>query len=299
MKKNTSAVSKLIRSETGEYSGFPLTLEERNYSKASDFSKNLLNSFVSSLETEFNRVLNDAEVAIDMTICQGTGLVGWLSEPQRLLMECSLLNPEEINGFMAIDYSGVFDLANISLGGSSGAGANKTDSEPRELSASEVRVCRRLVQIQIKTIQKVLGKGECVLPAERGVPDSLIQPFRHLIFKVRLLCGEDAISWFLGVPVELFLVQQSAEKCDEGKGAIFENQWVSFPVSCSVEMARRKVKAKQLMDFVNGAILDIELPSEMFLQLNNEPLLKGKVVEDDFGLMFQVENVVSKELVDD
>ncbi|WP_159817218.1 flagellar motor switch protein FliM [Colwellia sp. 20A7] len=163
-----------------------------------------------------------------------------------------------------------------------------------ELSATEARICGRLLQRQIQGIQYLLFKERGSLAAEickdKAIPNSL----NHLAFKVRLILEAEVISWFIWLPVSFF----STSKVTHGHNTDAQPLSMAcshkFIVKGCVEMASKKVTLKQLKACMNGAILPIELNTPALFKLGKTTFLKGQVAEQDANLTFQITDIPEK-----
>lgn len=275
----------------GSYQPFALTLDQRRFSHASLAAKQHLPELAQAVETELSRLLTDVEFNIELSLCQGTGLDSWLAEPGRLLLQCPVLVPTDSYCYLALDYTGVHHLADLSLGGQ----LSKVVAleEKTELSASELRICSRIAQRQLQAIQQFLFKEQSALPATAVKQQLEPARFQYLPLKVRLLLDAEAISWFLWLPLTFFSSQQ--QDTPVSVSAVDMSPWPQVPVQCRVEMARKKVSLQQLQQGLKGEILPIELHSDMSFMLNNRSLFSGKVAEDANGLVFQITDIATKE----
>ena len=275
----------------GRYQPFALTLDQRRFSQASMAAKQYLPELAQAVETELSRLLTDVEFSIELSLCQGTGLDSWLAEPGRLLLQCPVLVPTDSYCYMALDYTGVHHLADLSLGGQ----LSKVVAleEKTELSASELRICSRIAQRQLQAIQQFLFKEQSALPATAVKQQLEPARFQYLPLKVRLLLDAEAISWFVWLPLAFF--RAASEESPVSVSAVDMSPWPQVPVQCRVEMARKKVSLQQLQQGLKGEILSIELHSDMSFMLNNRTLFSGKVAEDANGLVFQITDIATKE----
>lgn len=264
-----------------------LTAEQRRYNAASAQARPLLPELARQIETELGRLLTDIDFSIELNLCQGTALEGWLAEPGRLLLQCPVLVPHDSQCYIGLDYLSVHHLADLALGGQLSKAADT--QHKTELSASELRICNRLAQRQLQAIQQQLFREQSVLPA------STVQhqpaPLAHIVVKVRLLLDSDAISWFIWLPLAFFIRQPS----QTSTAALDMALWPQIPVQCKVEMARKKVSLQQLRDCMAGKVLPIELNAAMSWQLNTTTLFLGTVAEDASGLVFQITDKVNRE----
>lgn len=273
---------------------YALTLEQRRLQRSAAEAKTRLSDIVQILQTELARLFNDIEFSIDLNLCHGTGLDGWLAESGRLLLECPALVPEEVSCYMAMDYLSVHQLVDICLGGQVTRQPELADKS--ELSASELRVSGRLLQRQIQAIQTLLFSEQSALSA---LPvKHLMEParFHYIPLKVRLVLAEDAISWYLWLPVSFFTTPDDAlteQKTPQPVVAI--DNWVHVPVKGHVEMLRRKISLKELQQCLDGKILPVELNHSMRFVLNKKVLFCGKVAEEESSLVFQITELANRE----
>lgn len=277
--------------QAADYQPFALTLDQRRFSAASKQARQRLPGLAQAVETELSKLLTDVEFSIELTLCQGSALDGWLAEPGRLLLQCPVLVPTDTYCYLALDYTGVHHLADLSLGGQ--LSKVVPGDEKTELSASELRICSRIAQRQLQAMQQLLFKEQSVLPANAVKQQMDSVRFQYLPVKVRLLLGSDVISWFLWLPLEFFVAQEPRQIVSAGAADL--SLWPQVPVQCTVEMVRKKVSLRQLQACMDGAVLPIEFGSTMTLQLNHSALFLGKVAEEANSLVFQITDIVNKE----
>jgi flagellar motor switch/type III secretory pathway protein FliN len=270
---------------------FALTLDQRRFSAASKQAKQRLPDLAQAVETELSKLLTDVEFNIELTLCQGSALDSWLAEPGRLLLQCPVLVPTDTNCYLALDYTSVHHLADLSLGGQ--LSKVLPGDEKTELSASELRICSRIAQRQLQAMQQLLFKEQSALPASAIKQQMEPTRFQYLPLKVRLLLGSDVISWFLWLPLEFFIAPQYHSAISAS--AVDISPWPQVPVQCRVEMVRKKVSLRQLQACLDGAVLPIEFGTAMTLQLNQTALFLGKVAEEANSLVFQITDIVNKE----
>ncbi len=274
---------------------FPLTLDQRSFQKALLEAKRWLPDMIKAIEAELAKLIGEVEFSVEMTLCNGTGLDSWLSEPGRLLLESPVLVPEDDNCFMALDYLSVHNLADICLGGQLSRQSEPSDRE--ELTPSELRVSGRTLQRQAQAIQQLLFKEQSALsafPVKQQLEPAL---FCYIPFKVRLLLSDDVLSWYLWLPRNFFLpahTQATASSTAHQPAVAIEN-WISVPVRGRVEMARRKVSLQELQACLKGKILPIELNTTVRFHLDKQAMFAGKVAEEDSALVFQITGLVNRE----
>ncbi|MDX3774305.1 hypothetical protein QE250_09280 [Chromatiaceae bacterium AAb-1] len=284
----------LSKAESALCQTFPLTLDQRSFQRALLEARRWLPDLTLAVETEIAKLVNDVEFSIDLSLCNGTGLDGWLAEPGRLLLECPVLVPEDDHCYMALDFISVHHLADLCLGGQL---TNQSGLEDKpELTASELRVSGRLLQRQAQAMQQLLFKEQSALPAFPVKQQLEPAVFCYIPFKVRLVLSDEAISWYLWLPKSFFLsVKEHAAVNPAAQPAVAIENWVTVPVKGRIEMARKKVSFQELQACVNGRILPIELSSAMHFQLDKQALFLGKVAEEDSALVFQITGLVNGE----
>ncbi|HEX5793010.1 MAG TPA: FliM/FliN family flagellar motor switch protein [Rheinheimera sp.] len=291
MNKLKTPAAIIPAAQAGHCQPFALTLDQRRFGQASATAKRRLPELAQALETELSRLLTDVEFSIELSLCQGTGLDSWLAEPGRLLLQCPVLVPNDSYCYLALDYTGVHHLADLSLGGQLSK-VLPADDKP-DFSASELRICSRIAQRQLQAIQQFLFKEQSALPATAVKQQLEPVRYQYLPLKVRLLLDTDAISWFLWLPLAFFSAAQQNSAINSS--AVDISPWTQVPVQCRVEMARKKVSLRQLQACLNGEILALELNAAMLFQLNHTSLFLGKVAEEANGLVFQITDIVNKE----
>lgn len=277
--------------QAGHCQPFALTLDQRRFSAASQQAKLRLEYLAQAVETELSKLLTDVEFNIELSLCQGTALDSWLAEPGRLLLQCPVLVPTDTYCYMALDFTSIHHLADLSLGGQ--LSKVLPGDERTELSPTELRICSRIAQRQLQAMQQLLFKEQSALPASAVKQQMDSTRFQYLPLKVRLLLGSDVISWFLWLPLEFFIAAQPESTVNVS--AVDITSWPQVPVQARVEMVRKKVSLRQLQACLDGAVLPIEFGSAMTLQLNQTPLFLGKVAEEANSLVFQITDIVNKE----
>ena len=298
---NTKKLTSVLRSDllkNNEIETVPeikpaaLSLEERNKAKALTRVPSLLNDMSKILEEQLSRVLNDSEIIIDLSLCNGSGLDQWYSEDSRMKVSSELVLPSSVKAYFAIDFQNVHQLACISFGGEVSA---IPEEDITELTPSEIRVGHRVANTQFGALQKLLCPTGSLIPAQEEKQMPKLNSFNYLTFKVRASFKEEVISWFIWLPVELISFTEENKKETDLSPVLEKNAWQKIPVKCVIEMATRKASIAQLIQFTNGYLLPIELRESTDLCLNNNSLFKGKVLEDDTHLHFKVEQVMHKD----
>jgi hypothetical protein len=168
------------------------------------------------------------------------------------------------------------------------------DKPKSELSATEARICGRLLQRQIQGIQYLLFKERGSLAAEICKDEAIPNSLNHLAFKVRLILDEEVISWFIWLPVSFFSNAKLANGQSNDAQPLSMACSHRFLVNGRIEMASKRVTLKQLKACMNGAILPIELNTPALFKLGKTTFLKGQVAEQDANLTFQVTDIPEK-----
>jgi flagellar motor switch protein FliM len=266
---------------------YALTRQQRSFEAASQRCKSRLADLSKALQAELSRMLTDVVFELDLNLCSGVGLENWLAEPGILLLDSVLPLDQDRLCYMSIDHQAVHNMADLCLGG------QLTDKaqiqEKVEFSSSENRICCRLLQKQAQSLMQLLFNQHLPLTAHLYKQKLQLDAFSYIPLKVRLILDKEAVSWFLWLPIELFL-QDTDELVSavETKGQALELNWQQVPVRCTVGMARKQVTVQQLQSWVQGELMAIELFGSMRFQLGKQVLFHGTVAEDGQVLMFQV-----------
>ncbi|MCT8125008.1 hypothetical protein H1D31_03000 [Alishewanella sp. BS5-314] len=287
---------KLIKAEQSIAADpYPLTVEQRQHQQAALHLKARLNELTQVLQIELSRLLHDVDFTLDLQLCQGTTLHSWLAEPGRFLLASALSVPQQDCGYLAMDYVSLHHLVDLSLGGELTRQPDVADKV--ELSRSELRVTSRLLQKQLQAIQTLLFGEQAAFPAQLLPLSQCPQGVRYQALKVRLLLSHEALSWYLWLPVSFFMPTGSAiPAAESAQPAVDLSRWSQIPVKGQVQMARCKVNLSQLQHCLRtGAILPLELPAEMPLNLNNKSLYLGRVAEEGTALVFQITAAVTRD----
>lgn len=286
MKKNKPHTQLLQQPTAEQYQPLCLTLDERSYQKAIKATHKQKTELEAVLSQELKRLIHNTELAVEINICQGTGLDQWLAEPQRLLLKGMVLLPTENHAFMAMDYQSIHQLASLSLGGEIDHQINLADKD--KLTPAEQRICQRTLQCQVRAIQRLLFNQESALPGTAVQQPMESQLFSLVTLKVRLLIGNDALCWYLWLPVDFFCADAQLPPASEGNKIFADDFWQQLPVKGQVEMGRCTIGLKKLSAYLAGQVMPFTLHSDMVFSLHKAPLFHGKVVEDDNRLHFQI-----------
>ena len=202
------------------------------------------------------------------------------------MMGCPLVNDNDEQTYMAMDYISAHHLADICLGGEISQSLDPASCS--ELSVTECRVAGRVLHRTTLALQQRLNGDGAALPASRIDKMSTPASYVYLPFKVRVLLDQDALSWFLWLPTTLFVAAEETESSGDKTPIMKDEQWLKFPVKGRVEMAGKSISLSQLNACLNGAILPIEMNKEAIFKLDKQVILKGRVAEQDNLLAFQV-----------
>ncbi|RRJ20239.1 hypothetical protein EIK76_11990 [Rheinheimera mesophila] len=284
----TDTQQKLLRKEAAAAAvPYALTRQQRSFELASQRCKSRLVDLSKALQAELGRMLTDVAFELDLNLCSGVGLENWLSEPGILLLDAALPLDKERLCYMSIDHQAVHNMADLCLGGQL---TDKTQIQEKvEFSSSENRICCRLLQKQVQALMQLLFNQHLPLTAHLYKQKLQLDAFSYLPLKVRLILENEAVSWFLWLPIELLLPDNDELlSAAEVANSPLQLDWQQLPVRCTVEMARKQVTVKQLQDWLQGEVLAIELFSSMRFQLGKQVLFHGTVAEEGQVLMFQV-----------
>jgi len=272
---------------------YALTRQQRSFNQAQQLVKSRLLDIAKALQIELGRLLTDVMFDIDVQLASGVGLDGYLAEPGVLLLDSSLPLDEDRSCFMSIDHQAVHNMADLCLGGQL---TDKTQIEAKpEFSASETRICCRLLQKQLQAMLLLLWNRRQPVTAHLYKQQLQLPAFAYLPLKVRLVLAQEAVSWFLWLPIALFLPETDEPAQAFAPEQIFDAlQWQQIPVQGRVEMARQKVRIEQLQRWLNGEVLGIELTEPMRFVLGDQQLFSGVVAEEGTQLMFQIKQKQEK-----
>ena len=279
--------TKLIPADKAtEFPILPLTQEQRRFEQSVERARTLLGDLRQVIDSELKQLINGISLEVDINLCEGNSLDIWLKEPGRLMMGCPLINDNDEQSYLAMDYISAHHLADICLGGEISQSLDPASCT--ELSSTECRVAGRLLHRTTLALQQRLSKDMSALPANRI--EKMVTPasFVYLPFKVRVLLEKDALSWFLWLPATLFVALEEGESSDDKTPIMSEDMWLKFPVKGRVEMASKSISLSQLNACINGAVLPIEMSKEAVFKLDKQVLLKGRVAEQGNSLAFQV-----------
>lgn len=279
---------KLIPADkAAEFPYFPLTQEHRRFEQSVERARMLLSDLRQVINAELNQLINGMSLEVDINLCQGNSLDLWLKESGRLMMGCPIANEFDEHTYLAMDNISAHHLADICLGGEISQSLDPDSCI--DLSATECRVAGRLLHRTTLAIQKRFNGNKSALPALRIEKMAAPASYIYLPFKVRVLLEKDALSWFLWLPSTMFVAPEEPE-INRDKMPIMssDEQWLGFPVKGRVEMASRSISLSLLNACMNGAVLPIEMSKEAVFKLDKQVLLKGRVVEQDNSLAFQV-----------
>lgn len=273
---------------------YPLTQEQQGYQQAVQNVRERLAEFTGVLQLELGRLIHDVDFSVDLQLCQANNLQSWLAEKGRFLLASALLVPTDDFGYMAMDYLSLHHLVDLSLGGEL---TRQPDvKEKAELSRSELRVTSRLLQRQIQTIQTLLFSEHSAFPAELIPLSQSPKGLGYLALKVRLVLKQEVLSWYLWLPVSFFVAERKVSSPEiTAEPALDIQHWPKIPVQGQVQMASRKVSLSQLQQCLSsGAILPLDMATEVPLTLNNKSLFVGRIAEEGTALVFQITGRVNR-----
>lgn len=331
MKILSPSKSKLIKAEqASKFAVLPLTLEQRIHEAAVKSAANVNLNKV--LEIELAKLFNDSSFSIEVTPCSYTAIYSWFNEAPRVFVKSASFVPKDEDTYLSFDYQSAHRMADLCLGGvlnsvnkkapvDSSIQDDKSESDDNsvqdeklasdenlaqdgnlesvdkpksELSATEARICGRLLQRQIQGIQYLLFKERGSLAAEICKDEAIPNSLNHLAFKVRLILEEEVVSWFIWLPVSFFNTSKLTNAQNKDAQPLSMACSHKFIVKGRVEMASKRVTLKQLKACMNGAILPIELNTPALFKLGKTTFLKGQVAEQDANLTFQVTDIPEK-----
>lgn len=265
-----------------------LSLEEKYKAQATASVGEWCDKMERALESSLSRVLNDKETIVGLSLCTGNAVETWQSDQSSLRVK-SDINGIGTSAFVMIDYDTVFQLATISFGGSNSKNT-VGEEERKELTPSEKRVGLRCVMTQISALQKVLLPDGAIMPTEEISTIDSNSTNEHLTFKVRASFSDEIVSWYIWLPVGLFVQQSVVPPSSHSEPLMVEDGWRELPVKCDIELARRMSNVIELEQFLAGQLMPIELKDIALLSLGKQALFEGKVLEDEENLHFKVEH---------
>lgn len=265
-----------------------LSLEQKYKSKAAVAALEQQDYMVRAIEEALSRVLNENDVIVDLNLCTGAGIEEWYTDPHKLRVKSEIEGGNPSEAFAVIDFDTVFQLATISFGGVNRDSDGEYEDK-KELTPSERRVGLRFASAQISALQKVLFPSGASMPVEHVNAFELNNEYEQLIFKVRASLSNQMVSWYLWLPVTLFVAEPTESTDISHSPLMAQDDWQSLPVKCSIELAKCTVSIKELEQFISGSLMPIELNDTAILSLGNMILFDGKVLEDEKNLHFKVE----------
>ncbi|MGE6461012.1 MULTISPECIES: FliM/FliN family flagellar motor switch protein [Pseudoalteromonas] len=291
MSKTLSAKAKLIKAKDSEHiTPFALTLEQRAYEHAQQKAAQINVNIRKALELELAQLFNDSRFDVEISPCSHSTINSWFKESPRIFLACPLFAPTQGEAFLALDFQSAHKTADLCLGGQFNNSDNSShDYSPttNELSATESRICGRLLQRQVQGIQGLLFRERSALLGEIQKSHALPEALQYLAFKVRFILETQVISWFLWLPISFFCAADS-EQDPASSDTLNTDMWTQFAVQGQIEMAKKKVTLKQLKACVAGGVLPIELNEAALFNLGHKQIFKGQVVEQEAGLAFQI-----------
>jgi hypothetical protein len=293
MSSKKQQLNKLLKGEQADIlQPYALTAQQRYFENASHVARSRLTDYGNALQIELGRMLRDVEFSLDVNLCSSVGLEQWLSEPGVLLLDSTLPLEKDLICYMSIDFQAVHNMADLCLGGH--LADEKALVEKVELSSSELRISCRLLQKQTQVLMQSLFNQHLPISAYVYKQQLQFEPYAYMPFKVRFILDNTVVSWFIWLPVELFLadsagLSQQEEPLPQGP---LLHDWRQVPVKANVEMARKQVTVQQLESWLQGTVLPLELFSDMPFRLGKQTLFYGNVAEEGNQLMFQVSTIV-------
>lgn len=292
MSSKKQQLNKLLKGEqAAALQPYALTEQQRYFELASQVARSRLTDYGNALQVELGRMLRDVEFSLDVNLCSSVGLDQWLSEPGVLLLDSTLPLEKDLICYMSIDFQAVHNMADLCLGGQ--LTDEKALVEKVELSSSELRISCRLLQKQTQVLMQSLFNQHLPISAYVYKQQLQFDPYAYMPFKVRFILDNTVVSWFIWLPVELFLADSAGLSQHEEplpQGALLQD-WQQVPVKASIEMARKQVTVQQLESWLQGAVLPLELFNDMPFRLGKQTLFYGNVAEEGNQLMFQVSTI--------
>ncbi|WP_306520064.1 FliM/FliN family flagellar motor switch protein [Rheinheimera sp.] len=292
MSSNKPQVNKLLKGEQAAVlQPYALTAQQRHFEMASQVARSKLTDYGNALQVELGRMLRDVEFSLDVNLCSSVGLEQWLAEPGVLLLDSTLPLEKDLVCYMSIDFQAVHNMADLCLGGQLGEAQSLI--EKVELSSSELRISCRLLQKQTQVLMQSLFNQHLPISAYVYKQQLQFEPYAYMPFKVRFILDNTVVSWFIWLPVELFLADSAGVPQYEPplpQGSLLTD-WERVPVQAHIEMARKQVTVQQLEGWLQGAVLPLELFSDMPFRLGKQTLFYGVVAEEGNQLMFQISTI--------
>lgn len=292
MSSKKQQLTKLLKGEQADIlQPYALTEQQRYFEHASQIARSRLTDYGNALQIELGRMLRDVEFSLDVNLCSSVGLEQWLSEPGVLLLDSTLPLEKDLICYMSIDFQAVHNMADLCLGGQ--LTDEKALVEKVELSSSELRISCRLLQKQTQVLMQSLFNQHLPISAYVYKQQLQFEPYAYMPFKVRFILDNTVVSWFIWLPVELFLADSAGLSQHEEpvpQGPLLQD-WMQVPVKANIEMARKQVTVQQLESWLKGTVLPLELFSDMPFRLGKQTLFYGNVAEEGNQLMFQVSTI--------
>lgn len=292
MSSHKPQLTKLLKGEQASVlQPYALTAQQRHFETASSVARSRLTDYGNALQAELGRMLRDVEFSLDVNLCSSVGLEQWLAEPGVLLLDSTLPLETDLLCYMSIDFQAVHNMSDLFLGGR--LSEEQVLVEKAELSSSELRISCRLLQKQMQVLMQSLFNQHLPLSAFVYKQQLQFEPYAYMPFKVRFILDNTVVSWFIWLPVELFLADAAQTASQEPAllpGPVL-TEWEQVPVKAQIEMARKQVTVQQLESWLQGAVLPLELFTQMPFRLGKQSLFYGVVAEEGNQLMFQVSTI--------
>jgi flagellar motor switch protein FliM len=264
-------------------------------------SKSTLNKatfkFAQTMSTDFSKLLGDhsftvklCEVADHNTLPTPLNKDFW--------MESTL--DDELTLLTQINNTEITRLTEI-LFGHSRTSENEANDEQTPISNTELRMMHRLLDLQCRCIQTVLGLSE-LNPASRQTTH-LPELDHWLLQSVSMLINNEIINWNLWWPTN---ATTQVLTCGDkpNNSAQLQQQFATasqnIPFSLTVQLGQKKLALGEVKKMAVGQIFAIDLAKKTTASLAGQPFVRGEITEHNGRLVLDVtECLVSACLVTD
>lgn len=189
------------------------------------------------------------------------------------------------------DSAAAYRLAVLFFGGSLLASDLKHPCRP--LTDAEQRLMQRLFRQQLDIFSRQLGLADQDWELQLLQGEALPKQGEWFSAQVNVALGDQTAVWQLWWPFWQREIEPQAV-IDAGLAPALNAVLPKVPLQLRLVLAQTRMKLEQLTGLKAGDIIAVDWPETALALLGPQPFLRGRVAEQNKGLVFQVTEVIAE-----
>jgi len=264
---------------------YDLLGDQRHRQTCLDLINSCHHELLTRLESEFIRLLNDHECKLELSAFATGGIA--IEQDTLLWLQASNASNEHV--ILAINYSTLYNLAEIFLGGQQ-AKISKKNGDIK-VSDSELRLLTTLLNIHLNEIDQLLGLDNQwqILPVNKPESDQ-----EYLTASSCLTIKDYQATWDIWYQPSIISdrVAQHDAKTDP---AVLEAKLAyaaeKIPTELNLVLAKTRLTVAQLTRLRKDDLIMLDMPEVVNAYAGKQVIAQGRVVEKSGQLVMQVTDV--------